>query len=269
MKSKYILTAILFLYIFSFSSLILGANLRVRDSANLLNSDEISILESSLNDFLNTHKMEAVILTTNDMGNKQPDVYALDYFHTNNYGYGNSNDGAILMIDMGTRTFNISSSGKTIEYLSDIRIEAIKARIGSYLSNGDYYKACDIFITELSHYINTGIAKDNSLNLSNGKKLFTNDYNEPLKLWDYLKCALVAGLSAGLITFIIRAIIYNSYINPKHVTPLAFPVSNSVNYNMIDDKFISTHTSRHKIERSSSSGSSGGHGGSGSSSGSF
>ncbi len=267
MKNKYILTTILFIYIFSFSSYILGSAPRVQDSANLLSSDEITKLEASLDDFYNTYNMEAVILTTNDIGSKSPRSYALDYFHSKNYGYNNSNDGVILMIDMGTRTFNISSSGKTIDYLSDIRLDSIKANITPHLSSGDYYKACTNFIKETSHYIDSGVAKNNSLTLTNGKKLFTNDYNQPLTPLDYLKCAGVAALSAGLISFITRHLIYNSYVNPKHVTPLAFPNSNSVDYNEKKDVFVSTHTSKHKIE--SSKNSSSGHGGSGSTTGSF
>ena len=249
MKRKYILTTLLCVCIFSLTSLLLASSPRIRDSAGLLSTDEISKLETSLQEFMDNHKMEAVILITNDIGNKTPKEYALDYFNANNYGYGDTKDGIILMINMSTRKFNISSNGSAVKYLTNSRLESIKAGITPHLSKGNYYKAFEVFIDQTSDYISAGLQKGDSISYSDGKKLFTDSYNQPLGLSDYLICAGVGVLVASIIAFTTRYFIARSYKNPKHVTPLAFPDSNSVNYTEVRDILVSSYTTQTKIER--------------------
>lgn len=247
--------------LFSFSSLILGSNIRVRDSASLLSSDEITKLETKLQTFFGSYNMEAVILTINDIGNKTSRDYALDYFRANNYGYGNNKDGVIFMINIETRKFNIYNIGAAKNYLNTARLESLKAGITPHLSSKNYYKACEAFIDQTANYIESGLPKGDTVGFSDGKKLFTNKYNQPLIFSDYLMCAGVAILAASLISLTTKYFIARSYKNPKHVTPVAFPDSNSVDYNEVRDILVSSYTTKTKIERSSDNNHSGSNGG--------
>ena len=257
MKTKYILSTLLLVCLFSFSSLLLGSDIRVKDSANLLTSDEVSKLETKLQTFLDTYNMEAVIHTTTDIGDKTPKDYAIDYFNSNNYGCGNSRSGIILMINIEARKFNISSIGDTKSYLNPARQESIKAGITPYLSDKNYYKAFETFIDQTAHYIESGLPNGNAVGFSDGKKLFTDKYNQPLTLSDYLIYAGIATIVASLISFTTKYFIARSYKNPKHVTPVAFPDSNSVNYTEVRDILVSSYTTRTRIERPSDNNGSG------------
>ena len=71
--------------------------------------------------------------------------YADDFYDYNGYGYGDSNDGLILIVVMDTSDWWISTCGKAIKTFTDAGIEYIGEQIVPYLSNGDYYGAFDKF----------------------------------------------------------------------------------------------------------------------------
>ena len=83
----------------------------VVDDANLLSSEEEQQLREDLASFKEQYNMDAVIVTSNDLGGKSQMDYADDYFDYNGYGVGEDKSGLLLLIDMDDRKVWISTSG--------------------------------------------------------------------------------------------------------------------------------------------------------------
>ncbi len=256
--SSLILTLICF---FTLCSSLMAAVPRVNDLADLLSLDEIESLEKRLDILSETYQMETVIVTTNDAEGKTATAYADDFYDTNGYGYGDNWDGILFLIDMDNRELAISTSGLSAKYVDDRRINTLMDTIAPYLTDANYYQGCITFINGVETYFKSGIPSDSHLIFQDGKKPFTNSYGTPLTAKNYLVYAGIAFLAALVMASIVRAIISYRYKHPRHTVPATLPDRLSVNYTEKQDQFISTHTTRTKIE-TSNSGRGGGGGGS-------
>ena len=107
----------------------------VVDDANLLSSEEEQQLREDLASFKEQYNMDAVIVTSNDLGGKSQMDYADDYFDYNGYGVGENKSGLLLLIDMDDR----------------------KVWITTQLKNADYFEGCNEFINDINYYAEEGI----------------------------------------------------------------------------------------------------------------
>ena len=177
----------------------------VVDDANLLSSEEEQQLREDLASFKEQYNMDAVIVTSNDLGGKSQMDYADDYFDYNGYGVGEDKSGLLLLIDMDDRKVWISTSGEAIKYFTDSRIQNIVDDITTQLKNADYFEGCN-------------------------------------------------GLGAGLIVAsVVSLLVVNSYKNSKSISTANYVDRNSIVFTRKKDRFISTYTSKTKIERNNSS----------------
>ena len=76
--------------------------------------------------------------------------YADDYYDYNGY----SDDGVLLLVDMGGRGWATSTKGRAIYALTDEILYDIEDSFVGYLSNGNYYAAVSSFANDCSRYIN-------------------------------------------------------------------------------------------------------------------
>ena len=253
--SSLILTLICF---FTLCSSLMAAVPRVNDLADLLSLDEIESLEKELNILSETYQMETVIVTTNDAEGKTATAYADDFYVTNDYGYGDNWDGVLFLMDMDNRELAISTNGLSAKYLDDRRIDTLMDTIAPYLTDANYYQGCLTFINGVETYFKSGIPSDSHLIFKDGQKPFTNSYGNPLTPQNYLVYAGIAFLVAFVMAFIVRFIISYLYKHPRHTVPATLPDNLSVNYSEKHDQFISTHTTKTKIQSSGSGGGGGG-----------
>lgn len=259
MKRRVSALILIFICFFTLCSPLMAAAPRVNDLANLLSLDQMEELENKLGILSETYEMEVAIVTTNDAEGKTSRDYADDFYDTHGYGYGDNWDGVLFLIDMDNRQLWVSTSGLAIRYLTDARIEKLNDLIAPYLTNGDYYEGCMVFVNGIQNYFESGIPSDSHLNFTEGgKKPFTNTYGNPLTPKNYLSFAGIAFLAALIVAFITRAIVSYRYKHPHHTVPATLPDQLSVNFTEKQDQFISTHTTRTKIETSSSNGGGGG-----------
>ena len=118
----------------------------VVDDANLLTAVDRINLENKLSALSEELKFDIVAHTTNTLNGKDIEAYSDDFFDYNGYGYGNNGDitkgdGAVLVIDMSTRTMHISTKGFGIRAFSDDDIEYTFDQIESSVKSGNYYNA--------------------------------------------------------------------------------------------------------------------------------
>ena len=122
----------------------------VVDDANLLTATDRINLEKKLSEMSEELKFDIVAHTTNTLNGKDIEAYSDDFFDYNGYGYGNNGDikkgdGAVLVIDMSTRTMHISTKGLGIKAFSDYDIEYTFDQIQSSVKSGNYYNAFSKF----------------------------------------------------------------------------------------------------------------------------
>lgn len=124
---------------------------RLVDDAGLLTSSESERLLAKLDEISTRQGMDVVVVTVNSTDGKSAMEYADDYYDYNGY----SDNGVLLLLDMGGRNWWISTKGTGIGAFTDYGIEYIGEKISSDLSNGyyadaftDYANLCDDFINQ-------------------------------------------------------------------------------------------------------------------------
>ena len=118
---------------------------RLVDDADLLTDYEEEEICAVLDRASEKVNFDLVIVTTNSTDGKSAEAYADDYYDYNGYGMGEDYDGALLLVNMGTREWHISTTGYGIEALSDNDLDYIGGNVADYLSYGYYSDACYLF----------------------------------------------------------------------------------------------------------------------------
>lgn len=128
---------------------------RVVDMADLLTDSEEAALIEKLDEISLRQNMDVVVATTDDLEGYSVRDYADLLYEQCQFGYGDSNDGLMLLISMEDHDWYISTCGYGITAFTDAGIEYIGKQIKSDLSDGNYAAAftsyaglCDDFITQ-------------------------------------------------------------------------------------------------------------------------
>ena len=165
---------------------------RLVDDAGLLSKSDQSELLAKLDEISERRQLDVVVVTNNSLGDKTVEQYADDFFDYNGYGYGENDDGILLLLSMDTREWAISTYGKAIDIFTDQGQQYMTDDFLPYISDAKYYKGfsrfaelCDEFIGQ---YNESGSAYD-------------SDHlpKEPFGVAGALGGSLVVGLIAGLI----------------------------------------------------------------------
>lgn len=158
MKMKKVLSVLFVMLICAAASLPAFAESdlpRLVDYADLLTDSEESALLSKLDEISERQRADIVVVTADTLGGKTPVEYADDFYDYNGYGFGDTNDGVLLLISMEYRDWWMSTSGYGITAITDAGIEYISDKFLSDLSDGNYAEAfstyaqlCDEFFTQ-------------------------------------------------------------------------------------------------------------------------
>ncbi len=232
-----------------------AADTKVYDYANLLTLEQIDALEVSATEIAETYQVDIGIVTTSDAEGKSSEEYADDFYDYNGYGYTNEYDGLLFLIDMDNRNIYISTCGVAIKYFTDSRIDNMLDVIIKYMADGDYYNACTDFLKLTTSYLQKGIPSNQySVDLDSKHEPFTTPTGQPLNSRSIALSSIVAALGAALIAFIVRALVKYSYTHPRYTMPETRPDDLSIHYTERTDHFVTSHTSRVKIQTDTNSG---------------
>lgn len=189
MKNKTYLK-VLIIFILSFISIHFIMNVtvfasnskqKIYDLAGLLNSQEIQKLEDMSNKYGAKRETDIVILTINDTKGKDVVKYMEDFYDEKALGYDKPHGNcAILTIDMQHREVYLAGFYLAKERLDDSRLELIRNKITSDLSDKNYYKAFESFIKTSYKYM--------------GVKPGTDPDNILFSLWFQIIVSLVAAV---------------------------------------------------------------------------
>lgn len=211
---------------------------KIYDFADLFtDSEESSLYNGSIN-YKNEHGFELVILTIDDNEGKNFKDYAWDFY---DYNYFDIN-GIILIIDMDSRNYYMSTSGKAIDAYSDNECYYIEDELYEFMSNGDYYGAASHFITLANYYVEYDNENFSEYESTSSKWLKVIGFS-------FIGTVIVIVIMAFQNRMVKKANSSRSYLNEQ--TKVIRPIC---------DMFIGSNVSKVRINTDSSSG-----GGSGSS----
>ena len=164
----------------------------VIDDAELIKASDEKELDKKIKN-IQKDKFDVVILTVKSLDGKSAQDYADDYYDNNDYGLDNEKSGVLFLVSKGDRKYHISTKGAGIKAFTDYGIGRIKEEIKPYLSDGDYFDACDEFLN---------ITKDFVKAYKDGTPYDTdNPYNEEI---DYVILEVIAFVIALISVGIMR-----------------------------------------------------------------
>ena len=124
----------------------------VEDYADVLTDSEEAELIAKLEALGSEYDIEIGAITVDSYEGKDPQAFADDFYDYNGYGYGENDDGLIVVFNTGkgdgNRNLAISTHGKGIELLTDLEIDRIIEMMINPIKNGDFAGAFDNFVTE-------------------------------------------------------------------------------------------------------------------------
>lgn len=134
----------------------------VVDNADVLSADEEAAITTRLEEIGAANNLEIGVLTVDSYEGKDPQAFADDFYDYNGYGYGENNDGLIVVFNTGeedgNRNIAISTHGKAIDLLTDMEIDVIIEMMITPIKNGDIAGAFDNFADECESSLKTGIS---------------------------------------------------------------------------------------------------------------
>ncbi len=248
-----LLTAVLLLSVFSFSSFATYGEYLI-DDADLLTDYEEEELLLQIEKINSDNNISVVIHTTNETYGKEIYTYADDFY--DNGGY--LEDGLIFVISMAERDYYTSTAGYLVDSLTAYDLEIICEDVVPCLSNGDYYKAFSQYLSQLELFLNGELYNDDFVFA--GDYDYNDEYNYD---YDYNGDYYYSGSSSSagsnlvfrevilIIIAVVVALIITSVLKSKMNTAVKkhdaddYVVSGSFNLNVQRDAFIgSTVTKR-------------------------
>ena len=220
------------------------------DEAGLLSEEESSTLINKLEEISQRQKNEVAVVTVNSLEGKTAEAYADDYYDYNGYGYGENDDGLLLLVSMGEREWAVTTYGycHTVAF-TDAGLDYISSEFRRKLSSGEYAKAfgcfadlCDDFLTQAA----TGEPYDVD-NMPKGKVS---------PFWLYTDLVVAFFISFGIVKGKSR----NLKSVKKQESAKAYERRGSLSLRRSTDSFVNRIVTQKTIrnEKNSSSGSSGG-----------
>lgn len=128
---------------------------RVSDAAELMSESERTALTNKINEIRTRQSFDIAVVTINTASDMTAEEYADTYYDSSAFGYGSDRSGVLLLINMETHDWWISTCGYGITAFTDAGIDYIGEKITAYLSDGRYAEAfgefaelCDDFVTQ-------------------------------------------------------------------------------------------------------------------------
>lgn len=134
----------------------------VEDYADVLTDSEEAELLAKLEALGVANDIEVGVVTVDSNEGKTPEAFADDFYDYNGYGYGENDDGFIVVFNTGegdgNRNLWISTHGKGIDLLTDMEIDVIIEMMITPIKDGDFAGAFNTFVEESESAIDESIS---------------------------------------------------------------------------------------------------------------
>lgn len=224
-------------------------NIKVYDYAELLTETEEKELSNKILDFINRNDLDVSLVTINEnpygVSDYYSKIYAQDFYYYNRFGKNTSHDGFIILIDMSNRYVYMATKGKAMLIYDDDRIDNITEVAYNYLVDGKYYEAYNAMIEKADTYGEKGIAPSNEY-------YCVDEFGEPFKCREKPK-EVNWGISLliGVLGSLIPAFIHTRKYRGIKLATNANTYLKDANVDVKTDQFLTTFTSRIRINHDS------------------
>jgi len=151
---KRILFVFFTIILFTVCAVSLFAADRLIDDANLLSASEKSSVSALLDKISEQQKCDVIIVTVSSINDPvDADTYAKSYFNDNDYGYGESKDGILLLISIADNDWAIYQSGFAATAFTSAGEEHIMSEVAPLLSDGKFNEAFTIFANSSGDFL--------------------------------------------------------------------------------------------------------------------
>ncbi len=256
------ITTMFVLVLAVFGNTALAAVDQVYDQANLFTEPQRAELLERANMIGEQFEIDIAIVTTNDNEGKTSRQYAEDFYNQHGFGFGDTSDGILYLLDMDNREVYIYTRDKAFDYISDGRVNEILDVVYPYLPDGSYSESVHVFLAEVEKAMQEGLS-DPYAPQSESSYVENDGYAEEPSLQKELLIYFGISIVIGGLTILIMAM-YNrgrSTVNEgTYLINGSFVVTRRV------DQHYDTRVTQQRIQSNTNSG--GGFGGSGGGSGS-
>ena len=213
---------------------------RVIDDADVLSASDEAALEQAIALIRDQYQFDVVLLTKTSIDGKTPRYYAGDYYDYGGYGCGDSHDGIILLLvtgaEAGNRDYTIVNTGRGEKIFDDDAMYEIEDAMLPYLRVSNYAGGMARFVTGVESRLEYMTPKNRTTRTA------------------------VVMFGIGAVIGIIVAMILKGQMKTvrRKIGAKSYIKDGSFQLNRVQDIYLYTTTTRHKIQTQSSSG---GHGG--------
>ena len=153
MKMRYLLVGMVILLLLPFSVSAERTLPLVVDRADLLSESEERERAGRLDRVSAELQCEIAVVTVSSLGGKKAEAFADDFFDQNGYGYGDEDDGVLLLIAVTERAWHITTHGFAHAALGNGALDGLEDRMTPSLSAGQYDKAFKTFALGCEYYV--------------------------------------------------------------------------------------------------------------------
>ncbi|MBQ1447742.1 MAG: TPM domain-containing protein [Erysipelotrichaceae bacterium] len=230
---------------------------RLLDDADILSNAEEAEIRMLLDEVSETYQMDICVYTVNSLPEGVSHVeYADDYYDYRGLGYGEGDDGLLLLVTMDPRYIYITTYGKAIDVMTDVNIDStIDAIVDEGFADGDYADGIKAYVRKVERYIN--------LYNNPGDPTDPIIPEKPKSLGERIANSSIFGILGGLISGLLSALGLRGKMKSVHrqVNANRYYSADSLDVTGGRDVFLYRSVSRTPRPKSSSSSSSGSSGG--------
>ncbi|MBE6786471.1 MAG: hypothetical protein E7538_09630 [Ruminococcaceae bacterium] len=133
----------------------------VVDNADVLTDAEEADFTAKLEALGGKYDLEIAILTVDTYEGKDGQAYADDFYDYNGYGYGENDDGLMIVFNTGkedgTRNITLTTHGTAIDYITDLERDVMFEMMIPKLKSGEYTAAFEAFLSEADSSIDPSV----------------------------------------------------------------------------------------------------------------
>lgn len=226
----------------------------VADLAGVISQDRLTELNSLANQVSEQYRCDVAVAFVPSLEGRYIEDYADDFYDYKGYGYGDSDDGVLLLISVGDREFAETTYGYGVTAFTDYGMTRyLEPRFTPYLGENDWAGAAEQFIS------------DAGVLLKQAREGKPYDYYEPVRERKSLKeTAPVAAAISAIIGFFSGGIPAGAMKRQMKTVEKEYGAANyargGLNLRYKDDRFLYANVSKTPIPRETSHSSGGGGG---------
>ncbi|MEH7237388.1 TPM domain-containing protein [Bacillus sp. JJ1562] len=256
-KKKVLILPFFLLLIVAFAIPTFANTENIFDQANLFSETEKLELQEQTSMLSEQFQMDIRIVTTSNSEGKSARQYASDFYDSHGFGYGESEDGILYLIDMDNREVYIFTRDRIVDYFPDSTVEQILDHVYPFLTEEAFGDSAKAFLSDLEATMNEGISEgstssggysqsDSDTSYSSSAPAATNG-----ELIKELLIYLAIAIGIGVISVGVMAM-YNR--GRSTTTASTYLESNSFDVINKMDRHYNTRVTQQKIQRNSNNG---------------